>query len=309
MKIMVTGGAGFIGSNIVDRFVAEGHEVAIFDNLATGRRENINPKATFYEADITDSEAVNEVFAESRPDAIDHHAAQMDVRRSLEDPTFDAYTNIIGSINLLEAAIHNGVKRVVYASTGGAIYGEPEYIPADENHPINPLSQYGVSKHTVEHYLRLYHDNYGLTFAVLRYSNVYGPRQNPHGESGVNAIFAGLMLEGKQPTIFGDGSKTRDYVFVGDVVEANLLALSRGDNEICNIATGVETGDQQVFDAIAAAAGYTGKPIYASERTGEIHRSCLDNAKARRMLGWEPNVSFDEGSRLTVEAIKAKAGL
>jgi len=267
MRILVTGGAGFIGSHVVDRYVADGHHVAIIDNLSTGFEENINPQAVFYKVDITDQQAVAEVFEKERPEIVNHHAAQMDVRRSVADPAFDAVTNIVGSIHLIENAVRTNVSKFIYASTGGAVYGEPRYLPADEDHPINPLSQYGISKHTVEHYLQLYQVNDGLTYTVLRYGNVYGPRQNPHGEAGVNAIFAGLMLAGKQPTIFGDGSKTRDYVYVSDVV-----------------------------------------PIYGQERKGEIRHSALDITKARRKLGWEPKVPFAEGSRLTVEAVRAQRG-
>ncbi len=308
MRILVTGGAGFIGSHVVDRYVADGHHVAIIDNLSTGFEENINPQAVFYKVDITDQQAVAEVFEKERPEIVNHHAAQMDVRRSVADPAFDAVTNIVGSIHLIENAVRTNVSKFIYASTGGAVYGEPRYLPADEDHPINPLSQYGISKHTVEHYLQLYQVNDGLTYTVLRYGNVYGPRQNPHGEAGVNAIFAGLMLAGKQPTIFGDGSKTRDYVYVSDVVEANVLALAKGDNDIFNIATGIQTTDQEVFEAIAAATGFTGRPIYGQERKGEIRHSALDITKARRKLGWEPKVPFAEGSRLTVEAVRAQRG-
>lgn len=301
MKILVTGGAGFIGSHVVDRFVAMGHEVVVVDNLSTGQRENLNPAATFYEVDITDRAAVEDVFARERPEVLNHHAAQMDVRRGVEDPVFDATTNIIGSIHLLEAGLRNGLQRVIYASTGGAVYGEPDIIPAPETASIHPISQYGISKHTVEHYLWLYHHNDGLTYVVLRYGNVYGPRQNPHGEAGVTAIFAGMMLRGEQPTIFGCGDKTRDYVYVADVVEANVLALTAGDNDILNIGTGVQTTDQEVFDAIAAATGYNGPPRYAPERKGEIRHTALDPSRARRVLGWEPKVSFREGCRLAVE--------
>ncbi len=306
MKILITGGAGFIASQVADRYIAEGHAVAIVDNLSTGLRENLNPQATFYEVDITDEAALAQVFDKEQPEVINHHAAQMDVRRSVAEPAFDATTNIVGSIYLIENAIRVGIHKFIYASTGGAVYGELECIPADEEHPINPLSQYGISKHTVEHYLRLYHDNDDLIYTVLRYGNVYGPRQNPHGEAGVNAIFAGLMLVGKRPTIFGDGSKTRDYVYVSDVVAANVLALSRGDNDVFNIATGIETTDQEVFDAIAAATGYQGPPIYGQERKGEIHRCALGISRARERLGWEPQVAFTEGSRLTVEALSTK---
>lgn len=300
MRILVTGGAGFIGSNIVDRYVAEGHEVAVVDNLATGRRENLNPAATFHEVDITDWEGVQEVFTQEKPEVLNHHAAQMDVRKGVEDPAFDAITNIVGSIYLLEAGLKNGLRKVIYASSGGACYGEPDVIPAPETATIHPISQYGISKHSVEHYLWLYDYNDGLTYTVLRYGNVYGPRQNPHGEAGVTAIFAGMMLRGENPKIFGKGDKTRDYVYIEDVVEANVLALTAGDNDIFNIGTGVQTTDQEVYDAIAAATGYDKPAIYTEERKGEIRHTALDVSKAREALGWEPKVDFREGCRRAV---------
>ena len=306
MRILVTGGAGFIASHVVDRYVAAGHDVSIVDNLATGRRENLNPAATFHEVDITDAAALGRVFERERPEVVNHHAAQMDVRRSVREPVFDATTNIVGSINLIEAALRVGTRRVVYASTGGAVYGEPEQIPAPESHPINPISQYGISKHTVEHYLRLYAANEGLQYVILRYANVYGPRQNPHGEAGVTAIFALKMLEGERPTIFGAGHKTRDYVFVEDVVAANAVALDRGTGEAVNVGTGVQTSDQQVYDAIAAAVGFTQPAIYGEERKGEIQHSALAIGHAREVLGWSPQVAFAEGVRRTVEALRAR---
>ena len=308
MKILITGGAGFIASQIADRYLADGHDVAILDNLSTGKPENINPAARFHQVDITDWQGVQDVFERERPEVLSHHAAQMDVRRGVLDPAFDANTNIIGSIYVLEAAIRSGVRKVIYASSGGACYGEPEMIPAPETCPVNPISQYGISKHTIEHYLWLYNHNDGLTYTVLRYANVYGPRQNPHGEAGVNAIFAGMMLRGEQPRIFGKGDKTRDYVYVGDVVEANALALTRGDNNIINIGTGIQTSDQEVYDAMAAATGYPNPPLYAEERKGEIRHTSLDCRKANEVLGWEPKVSFREGSRRAVEYIRSQGG-
>ncbi|MCE5218420.1 NAD-dependent epimerase/dehydratase family protein [bacterium] len=305
MKILVTGGAGFIGSNIVDRYLAEGHDVAILDNLSTGRRENIDPRARLYEVDIRDWDRVLDVFATERPQILNHHAAQMDVRRGVEDPAFDAATNIVGSIYLLEAALRNGIEKVIYASSGGACYGEPDIMPAPETAGIHPISQYGISKHTVEHYLWLYNYNDGLRYTVLRYANVYGPRQNPHGEAGVTAIFSGMMLRGEQPRIFGKGDKTRDYVYVGDVVQANVLALTRGDNDIFNIGTGVETADQEVYDAIAAATGYAKPAVYAEERKGEIRRTALDARKAKEVLGWEPSVNFRQGCQLAVDYVRS----
>ncbi len=301
MHILVTGGAGFIGSHLVDRYLAHGHEVAVVDNLSTGRRGNVNPAAAFHEVDITDADTLRRVFEQQRPEAINHHAAQMDVRRSVREPVFDAATNIIGSINVIEAALRVGARRIIYASSGGAVYGELAEIPAAETHPINPISQYGVSKYTVELYLRLYSVLEGLEYVILRYANVYGPRQNPQGEAGVTAIFTGMMLQGQRPTIFGSGHKTRDYVFVDDVVEANVLALDHGAREAINIGTGVQTTDQSVYDTIAAATGFAEPPVYGGERKGDIQHSALAIEKARKVAGWSPKVSFAEGVRRTVE--------
>lgn len=309
MRILVTGGAGFIASHVADALIAQGHEVAIVDNLETGFRENINPKARFYEHDIRDAAAMDRIFDEFRPDVVNHHAAQMDVRRSTRDPVYDAQCNILGSLNLILAAVRTGVKRFLYVSTGGAVYGEvpKEDLPVNEDYPVNPISQYGISKHTVEHYLFLYRRLYGLSYVVLRYPNVFGPRQTPHGEAGVVSIFTGLLLAGKPCTIFGDGTKTRDYVFVEDVVRANLLALASDFNGILNIGSGIGTSDQQVYDAVAAAVGSSLKPIYAEVRPGEVMHICLDARRAKKILGWEPHVPFGEGVRRTVQYIRAHA--
>jgi UDP-glucose 4-epimerase len=300
LKILVTGGAGFIGSNLVDALISLGHDVVVVDNLSSGLKKNLNPKARFYQIDICD-EKLSEVFEHEKPEIVDHHAAQIDVRKSNEDPIADAEANILGSLNLITNCVRHGVKRVVYASTGGAIYGDPQYLPADENHPINPISQYGVSKHTVEHYLHLYSIINGLEYVALRYSNVYGPRQNPYGEAGVIAIFAIQMLTGKQPTIFGPGDKTRDYTHVSDIVAANIIALDRGKNAIYNIGTGTETKDQEIFDTLASVLGYKGKPIYAPLRKGEVYRISLNCGKARKELGWIPKLSLREGIAQTSE--------
>ena len=299
MKILVTGGAGFIGSNLVDALVERGDEVVVIDNLSTGRRENLNPHIKFYETSIGDP-GLADIFEKEKPDIVCHHAAQIDLRRSVNEPLFDAEVNILGSLNVIVNSIRSGVGKFVYASTGGAIYGEPQYLPVDENHPINPVSQYGVSKHTVEHYLHLYALQGELNYVALRYPNVYGSRQNPFGEAGVIAIFAHQMLVGEQPTIFGPGDKTRDYTHVSDIVEANILALERGRNLICNIGTGVETSDQDIFDAIARALGYSNSPIYTSVRPGEIQRICLDWSKADQELGWRPKTTLKDGIAKTV---------
>lgn len=300
MKILVTGGAGFIASNIADRLIAEGYEVVIVDDLSTGFRENINPAATFYQLDIRDP-GLAEVFEKEKPDLVDHHAAQIDVRKSVTDPVFDAQVNVLGSLNLLQLCAEHDIKKVIYASTGGAVYGEPESLPADESHSIHPLCPYGITKHTVEHYLYLYRHNHGLNYTILRYPNVYGPRQDPLGEAGVVAIFTEALFAGKRPTIYGDGTHTRDYVFVGDIVEANLLAIKRGDGQIMNLGWGREISVNQIFAALKKHLATEIEPIYTQERLGEIHRICLDSAKAQKELGWKPQVNLDEGIQRTVE--------
>jgi UDP-glucose 4-epimerase len=306
LKILVTGGAGFIGSHLVDALIERGDEVVVVDNLSTGCRENVNPQTKLYELNIGD-QGLAEVFDLERPDIICHHAAQIDLRRSVTEPLFDAQENILGSLNVIVNSVRYRVAKFIYASSGGAIYGEPQSLPVDENHPINPVSQYGVSKHTVEHYLHLYALQYGINYVVLRYPNVYGARQNPLGEAGVVAIFARQMLGGKQPTIFGSGNKTRDYTHVSDVVAANLLAIERGTNAICNIGTGVETSDQEIYDAVAEAVGYDDPPLYTSVRPGEVQRMCLDWSRAEQELGWHPKLSLKEGITKTVDYFKAQA--
>ena len=305
MKILVTGGAGFIGSHLVDALIERGDEVVVVDNLSTGCRENVNPQTELYELSVGDL-GLADIFERERPDIVSHHAAQIDLRRSVAEPLFDAQENILGSLNVIVNSVRYGVRNFIYASSGGAVYGEPQYLPVDENHPINPTSQYGVSKHTVEHYLHSYALQYGLNYVVLRYPNVYGPRQNPLGEAGVVAIFARQMLGGERPTIFGSGDKTRDYTHVSDVVSANLLAIEQGKNAICNIGTGVETSDQEIFDALAAALGYDSAPLYTSVRPGEIQRICLDWSKAERELGWRPQLPLNEGIVKTVAYFKAQ---
>ncbi|MCK4362887.1 MAG: NAD-dependent epimerase/dehydratase family protein [Dehalococcoidia bacterium] len=305
MKILVTGGAGFIGSHLVEALIERGDEVVVVDNLSTGCRENVNPQTELYELSVGDL-GLADIFERERPDIVSHHAAQIDLRRSVAEPLFDAQENILGSLNVIVNSVRYGVRNFIYASSGGAVYGEPQYLPVDENHPINPTSQYGVSKHTVEHYLHSYALQYGLNYVVLRYPNVYGPRQNPLGEAGVVAIFARQMLGGERPTIFGSGDKTRDYTHVSDVVSANLLAMEQGKNAICNIGTGVETSDQEIFDALAAALGYDSAPLYTSVRPGEIQRICLDWSKAERELGWRPQLLLKEGIAKTVAYFRAQ---
>jgi UDP-glucose 4-epimerase len=300
MRILVTGGAGFIGSNVADRYLQDGHEVAILDDLSTGLRAHLPARATFFEADVRDPVAVARAFAAFRPEILNHHAAQIDVRKSVVSPVTDAEINVLGSLNLLQAAAAMGTSKVIYASTGGALYGEGRELPATEEHPINPESPYGASKHAVEHYLYLYRLNHGLDYTILRYPNVFGPRQNPHGEAGVNAIFIGLLCEGKRPTIFGDGSAVRDYLYVDDVVQANVLALDKGSGEILNLGWGKGVSVNDVFQALARLLDFREPPIHAAARSGEVQRIFLDATRARRVLGWRPEVPFEEGLRRTL---------
>ncbi|HIE51707.1 MAG TPA: NAD-dependent epimerase/dehydratase family protein [Armatimonadetes bacterium] len=301
MNILVTGGAGFIGSHIVDAYLARGHQVSVLDNLSTGRREFVPAGIPLYQVDLRDAEAVNAVLAAVRPEIVNHHAAQINVVTSLRDPALDAQTNVLGSINLLQACVAYGVRKIIYASTGGAVYGNPDPadLPVGEDYPLYPISPYGISKHTVEHYLFQTAANYGLSYTTLRYSNVYGPRQNPHGESGVVAIFTDCLLRGEPCIIFGDGTQTRDFVYVGDVVAANVAALERGDNGVYNIGTGVETSVLEVVAALEAAAGRPVAVEYAPPRVGEVYRICLDCSRAERELGWRAQVDIREGVRRT----------
>ncbi len=304
MKILVTGGAGFIGSHVVDTFIANGHEVVIVDDLSTGRRSNLNPAATFYQIDIR-SDELREVFEKEKPQVVDHHAAQMDVRRSVVDPLFDADVNVLGSIKLIEIARQYDVERFIYISTGGAVYGEPEYLPCDEAHPINPICPYGASKHTVEHYLYMYHELYDLDYVVLRYPNVYGPRQDPHGEAGVVAIFTGLMLKGDQVVINGDGDQERDFVFVGDCARANLLALTtQNPNTIYNLGEGKPTTVNDVYRELKKITNYQLSAVHGPAKVGETRRIYLEAKKAAQDLDWQPSVGLGEGLTATVEYFK-----
>jgi UDP-glucose 4-epimerase len=246
-------------------------------------------------------------MAAERPDVINHHAAQMDVRRGVREPLFDAQVNILGGINLIEAAVANGVKRFIYAGTAGAGYGEPHIMPVPEDYPINPITPYGISKHTIEHYLFTFHFLYGLTYVVVRYGNVYGPRQSSQGEAGVFAIFAEQLIAGIQPVIYGDGRKVRDYIYISDVVAASIAALDRGENEIFNISSGVQTTDQEVLDLVNRLMEKSIEPKYVPRRPGEIDRISLDVSKAQRVLGWKPQISLEEGARRTVDYFKQRA--
>lgn len=304
MKILITGGAGFIGSHIADAYIGLGHDVSIIDNLVTGRRENVNHKAKFHEGDIRDADLVKRLFASEKFDLINHHAAQMDVRRSVTDPVYDASVNILGVLNLLESAVATGVKRVIFASSGGAIYGEQDYFPADEHHPTRPISPYGIAKLSTEQYLFYYKVVHGINSVSLRYANVYGPRQNPKGEAGVVAIFTSKMLAGEQPLINGDGKQTRDYVFVADVVKANVLALKYEGCEVLNVGTGIESDVNTLFHFLKRATGSNANEEHVPAKKGEQLRSVLDARRIGSILGWRPAVSLEQGLQQTVEYFK-----
>lgn len=286
VKIIVTGGAGFIGSHVVDRYIELGHRVAVIDDLSCGSKEFINSKAEFYEADITGNE-VGGVFRAVKPDIVNHHAAQIDVRKSVEDPVFDARVNILGSLNIIKNCMDLGVKKLIFASTGGAIYGEAEDLPVKETHKTQPVSPYGVSKLAVENYLFTMR----LDYTVLRYANVYGPRQNPLGEAGVCAIFLEKMQKNEACVLYGHGEPVRDYVYVGDIAEANVSALSKGSRGIYNLGTGTGTSVKELFEML----NYDKKPEYRPLRPGELQRIYLDSSKAERELGWSAKIPLRDG--------------
>lgn len=304
MKILLTGGAGFIGSHIADELIKEGWDVVIIDNLSTGRKENLNPKAKFYQIDIQSSD-LEKIFKEEKPDCVNHHAAQASVRNSVSDPVYDAQVNILGTLNLLENCVKQQVKKVIFASSGGAIYGEQEKFPADETHAANPLSPYGVTKLSAEHYLYYYKANYGLNYTALRYSNVYGPCQDPHGEAGVVAIFMNRIIKNLQPVINGDGKQTRDFVYVKDVVGANVKALNMGDG-IFNIGTGIEVSVNDLLSLIKGVSNVQIDEIYGPAKAGEQRRSVIDPSKAKKILGWEPRIFLKEGLIETFDYFRKK---
>jgi len=303
LKILITGGAGFIGSRAAARYLADGWEVVVVDNLTSGRRDNVPTGAHFYELDIRDQEFA-EVVAAERPDVLSHHAAQIDVRVSTTDPAYDADVNIIGSIKTIEAALAARVKRFIFASSGGAVYGEPDYRPADEECPTRPVSQYGCSKLAVEHYLYLYHVQRGLNYVALRYPNVYGPGQNPRGEAGVTAIFALKMLAAEPCTIFGDGTETRDYVYIDDVVEAHVRAAASDFVGVLCIGSAVETSVPTIYEKLSALTANSIPPRREPLRLGEVRRISISGAKAQKVLAWAPTVGLEEGLRRLVAFLK-----
>ena len=308
MRILVTGGAGFIGSHTTDALVQAKHEVAVLDDLSSGKPGQVNPAARFFDVDLREEKRVREAVAATRPEVIFHLAAQMDVRRSVADPAFDAQVNVVGLLNLLEAAREHGLKRVIFSSTGGAIYGEQEFFPCDEDHPCRPVSPYGVAKLASERYLFFYKVQYGIDYVALRYANVYGPRQDPHGEAGVVAIFCGKILQAQAPTIFGDGEQTRDYVFVGDVVRANVAALNSAASGAINVGTGIETNVNQLYETLAAAAGFTKPAGHAAQRPGEQRRSVISPERADKLLEWRPQVTLKDGLATTLQSFRERAG-
>ncbi|WP_138495916.1 NAD-dependent epimerase/dehydratase family protein [Paenibacillus pinistramenti] len=300
MKVLCTGGCGFIGSHITDLLIATGYEVVVIDNLSAGHRSNLNPQAKLYEADITSAAAVAEVFEREQPEVVIHHAAQVDVGSSMNDPYHDALTNIIGSVNLLQSSVQNGVRKIIYASSC-AVYGLMKDEPISEAAPVQPLSFYGLSKFIPEQYIQMYHRQYGLGFTILRYANVYGPRQSLHGEGGVISIFARKAANGEAPVIYGDGHQTRDFVFVKDVARANLLSIERGDQEVLNIGTNVKTSLNDLAGLISAQSPGLKPPLYLEAKAGDIRFSRLDASKAGRLLGWSPLYDLRTGLGETLE--------
>ncbi len=309
MRILITGGAGFIGSHIAAAYVRDGHEVAVLDNFRTGSKGNLPAAVTLFAGDVSQSADVAAVFGQFQPEVVSHYAAQLDVRHSLEDPAHDAATNILGGLNVLLQAARGGVRRFIFASSGGAIYGDTERLPADEDTPARPLSPYGLTKWTFESYLHIWRQVHGIVPVILRYANVYGPRQNAEGEAGVIAIFSRRLLRGEPCVIYGDGGSTRDYVYVGDVVRANQLALNLADGGTFNIGTGHQMTIRTVFDTVRDAADrllsevveHPRQPGYAPFRAGEVQRSALDNRRAKEILGWTPQTTFEEGIARTVD--------
>jgi len=305
MRVIITGGAGFIGSHITDLLLKNQHEILIVDNLSTGKVERIPKGVGLKVADVRNYDEIKNVFCEFKPEVIYHLAAQIDVQTSINDAAADATTNIVGGINVLNAAVAAGAKKVIYASSA-AVYGEPEYLGIDEKHAVCPMSPYGITKHTLEHYLAIYRDMYGLDYTVLRFANVYGPRQEAKGEGGVVSVFTERLLKNIEARIFGDGTFTRDFVCVYDIAQANYLALTRGSGEIFNIGTGIPTSVNELYAVIKEACNSSLDPIYAPMRKGDIPHSYFDISKAREILGYEPKYSLKEGLKATVEECRSR---
>lgn len=306
MNILVTGGAGFIGSNIADKLIELGHIVVIVDNLSSGKKENINSKAVFHKLDIS-CDKLDEVFNETEVDYVIHHAAQTDVNRSVNNVVLDLECNIKGTVNILENCRKYGVEKVIYASSA-AVYGEPDYLPVDEKHPVRPLSPYGISKFTPEHYIKAYKELYGLKYTIFRYSNVYGPRQDPSGEGGVISIFIDQMMAGKTPVIYGDGEQTRDFIHVYDIVEANVKALESGDEQLINISTNTKSSVNDLYQILNKILNTEIKPLYKEARKGDIKHSYLDNTLAKKIINWQPEYDLESGLKQTVGYYTAKRG-
>ncbi len=302
MRILVTGGAGFIGSHVVDAYIAAGHQVAVLDNLSTGNEDNVNKAAALHRVDVRDQEQVEKAVAAFKPELVNHHAAQSEVPKSVANPGYDAQVNIVGGLNVLKACVDHKVRKVIFSSTGGALYGEPDVVPAAEDHPVRPLSPYGTSKFAFEQYLGTFRRTFGLDYTVLRYANIYGARQDFHAEEGrVIALFASRMLMGKPVTIDGTGEQSRDMLHVGDVAMANLRALERGSGGTFHISTGIATTINDLFRKLALVTGYQQEPVFGSAREGDVYRIALDNERARGGLDWEPQVNLEEGLSLTVD--------
>lgn len=299
LRVIVTGGCGFIGSHIVDYLINDGNQVFVVDNLSTGNIRYLNDRAAFYNVDITDKK-ISRVFDEVKPEVVYHSAAQIDVQRSIKEPYFDAETNIIGTVNILECCRNYGVRKIIYASSA-AVYGNPVYLPLDEEHPILPISFYGVSKHAPEHYIKVYSSLYGFRYTILRYSNVYGLRQDPKGEGGVISIFIDKIKNGEAPVIFGDGEQTRDFVYVKDIAQANIKALESGDGQVLNISTNKEVSVNRLYEIIKGFSGTILAAIHRDERKGDIRRSYLENKKALKYLGWMPKYSIEQGLKETMD--------
>ncbi|MFA4827510.1 MAG: NAD-dependent epimerase/dehydratase family protein [Candidatus Shapirobacteria bacterium] len=307
MKIIVTGGAGFIASHIVDKYISLGHKVIVIDDLSTGFKKNVNKKAKFYKADIRNLQVIEKIFKKEKPNIVNHHAAIAEVVKSLKNPVPTMEVNILGTVNILinfsKYNASKGRKKFIFSSSG-ATYGGPKKIPADENTPIAPLSPYGLSKYLGEICIQFYAKTYGFDYLIFRYANIYGERQNPKGEAGVISIFTGLIKENKQPTIFGDGTKSRDYIYIQDTARANVLGLKNGRNEIINLGSGKKTTDQMIFDEVAENFNFKEKPIYAPYRKGEVYQIALSAKKAKKILGWAPKIPLKQGIKKTVETIK-----